>query len=150
MLNSSFGTLAEYVFKPIHECRNQVYICDFVNKFGAWQREFFFGASSERMDSTATTYNLMQTDLVDYDVREGQRQEFNANGIGSILLNTGIRDESMNEPLKQLMLSERILLNGLPVKLRTRSLSKLKLINQKIINYQVEFEYANDIINSVV
>jgi hypothetical protein len=150
VLNSSFGTLAEYVFKPIHECRNEVFVCDFVNKFGAWQREFFFGASNERIESTATTYNLLQTDLVDYDVREGQRKEFNANGIKSITLNTGIRDESMNEPLQQLMLSERILLNGLPVKLRSRQLAKLKMINQKIINYSVEFEYANDIINSVV
>lgn len=150
VLNASFGTLAEYIFRPIYECRNQVYVCDFVNKFGAWQREFFFGASNERIESTATTYNLLQSDLVDYDVREGQRKEFNANGIKSILLNTGIRDESMNEPLQQLILSERILLNGLPVKLRTRSLAKLKVINQKIINYQVEFEYANDIINSVV
>jgi hypothetical protein len=150
VLNSSFGTLAEYIFKPIHECRNQVYVCDFVNKFGAWQREFFFGASNERIESTATTYNLLQSDLVDYDIREGQRKDFNANGIKSILLNTGIRDESMNEPLQQLMLSERILLNGMPVKLRTRSLAKLKTINAKIINYQVEFEYAYDIINSVV
>jgi len=150
ILDSDLNTLARYIFRPIQECRNQVYVCDFVNKYGAWQREFFFGASNERMESTATTYNLLQSDLVDYDVREGQRKEFNANGIKSILLNTGIRDESMNEPLQQLMLSERILLNGLPVKLRTRSLAKLKVINQKIINYQVDFEYANDIINSVV
>jgi hypothetical protein len=150
VLDSSLAVLAKYKFKPIHECRNEVFVCDFVNKFGAWQREFFFGASNERMESTATTYNLLQTDLVNYDVLEGQRKEFNANGIKSIILNTGIRDESMNEPLQQLMLSERILLNGLPVKLRSRQLAKLKTINQKIINYQVEFEYANDIINSVV
>jgi hypothetical protein len=150
VLDTGLNALARYVFKPIQECRNQVYVCDFVNKYGAWQREFFFGAANERMDSTATTYNLLQTDLVDYDILEGQRKEFNANGIDSILLNTGIRDENMNEPLRQLMLSERILLNGRPVKIRTRQLAKLKVINQKIINYQVEFEYANDIINSVV
>jgi hypothetical protein len=150
VLDASLNQLARYVFRPIHECRNQVYVCDFVNKYGAWQREFFFGASNETIESTSVTYNLMQTDLVDYSVLEGQRKEFNANGIRSIRVNTGIRDESMNIPLQELMLSERILLNGLPVKLRSKSLAKLKVINQKIINYAIEFDYAFDIINSVV
>lgn len=150
ILDSSSAVLAKYIFRPIHECRNQVYVCDFVNRYGAWQREFFFGASNEQIDSTATTYNLLQTDLVDYSTLEGQRKEFNANGIRSIKVNTGIRGESMNTPLQELMLSERILLNGLPVKLRSKSLAKLKEINTKIINYSLEFEYSNDIINSVV
>jgi hypothetical protein len=150
ILDSSNAVLATYTFRPIHECRNQVYVCDFVNRYGAWQREFFFGASNETIESTSTTYNLMQTDLVDYSVLEGQRKEFNANGIRSIRVNTGIRDESMNTPLQELMLSERILLNGQPVKLRSKSLAKLKVINTKIINYTIEFDYANDIINSVV
>jgi hypothetical protein len=65
-------------------------------------------------------------------------------------VNTGIRGESMNIPLQELMLSERILLNGLPVKLKSKSLAKLKEINTKIINYTLDFEFANDIINSVV
>lgn len=150
VLDASLAVMAKYIFRPIHECRNQVYVCDFVNKYGAWQREFFFGASNEQIDSTATTYNLLQTDLVDYSTLEGQRKEFNANGLRSIKVNTGIRGESMNTPLQELMLSERILLNGLPVKLRSKSLAKLKEINTKIINYSLEFEYSNDIINSVV
>jgi hypothetical protein len=150
ILDSDLNPLARYTFRPIQECRNQVYVCDFVNKYGAWQREFFFGASNEQIDSTATTYNLLQTDLVDYSTLEGQRKEFNANGVKSIKVNTGIRGESMNTPLQELMLSERILLNGLPVKLRSKSLAKLKVINTKIINYALDFEFANDIINSVV
>lgn len=150
ILDASLGVLAKYIFRPIHECRNEVYVCDFVNKYGAWQREFFFGASNETIESTSTTYNLMQTDLVDYSVLEGQRKEFNANGLRSIRVNTGIRDETMNTPLQELMLSERILLNGLPVKLRSKSLGKLKVINTKIINYALDFEYTYDIINSVV
>lgn len=150
VLDSDGGVLAKYIFRPIHECRNQVYVCDFVNRYGAWQREFFFGASNEQIDSTATSYNLLQTDLVDYSTLEGQRKEFNANGIRSIRVNTGIRGESMNIPLQELMLSERILLNGLPVKLKSKSLAKLKEINTKIINYALDFEFANDIINSVV
>jgi hypothetical protein len=58
--------------------------------------------------------------------------------------------EDFKEIVKQLMLSERILLNSLPVKLNTQSTELFQNINTKMINYQMEFEFAYNAINNVI
>jgi len=92
----------------------------------------------------------MQADLVDYDITEGQRKAFNTNAKESVKVNTGWVLESWNDTLKQMMLSERILLDGKPVKMNTKSTELFKHINKNQINYTLDFEYTYDTINSVV
>jgi hypothetical protein len=142
--------LATYTFLPNYECKYEPVVIDFINKFGGWQREFFFKASNTSIGIEGTEYNLLQSDLVNYSELEGQRSVFNINGREVIKTNTGFVTDSFNETLKQLMLSERILVNNRPAKLNTKSTELQKNINNKMINYQMEFEFANDIINSVV
>jgi hypothetical protein len=48
------------------------------------------------------------------------------------------------------MLSEKMLINKRPAKLNSKSTELFKGVNTKMINYQLEFEYAYDIINSVM
>ena len=51
------------------------------------------------------------------------------------------------------MLSERILIldaDYLPVKINTKSTELFKHINTKQINYSLDFEFAYDVINSVI
>jgi hypothetical protein len=75
---------------------------------------------------------------------------FNANGKEYISCNTGWVDEAYNEnTLKQLLLSEKVLVNAKPAKIRTKSVSWNKHINEKLINYNVEFDYSNYVINNV-
>ena len=75
----------------------------------------------------------------------------NANGNESIRCNTGWVDEFFGtSTLKELLLSERILLNGKPVKMKTKGFETQKHINEKLINYTLEFENAYDIINNVI
>ena len=45
--NASSVSQASYVFFPIEECKYTPVIIDFVNRYGAWQREFFFKASND-------------------------------------------------------------------------------------------------------
>ena len=92
----------------------------------------------------------MQSSFANYNTLEGQRKVFNTNGKKNIKVNTDWVDESYNELLQQLMLSERILINNYPAKLNTKSTELFKNINQKLINYQLEFEFSYDIINSVI
>jgi len=71
----------------------------------------------------------------------------------SPLLNSSynlFRTESYNDLLEQLMTSERILLNSLPVKINTKSTELFKNINQKMINYSLEFDFAFNAINNVI
>jgi hypothetical protein len=150
VFDNSDTLLRTYTFLPNDECRYEPVVVDFINRYGGWQREFFFKASNTSIGIDSTEYNLLQSDLVNYSELEGQRAVFNANGREVIKANTGFVTEAFNSSLKQLMLSERILVNNRPAKLNTKSTELQKNINNKMINYQMEFEFANDIINSVV
>ena len=150
VLDSSDVVLWEATFRPIVECKYAPVVIDFINKYGGWQREFFFKASKNTVSTTNTTYNLMQDTLYNYDILEGQRKVFNSVMLETIQVNSDWRDDSYAEVIRQLMMSERILLNNSPVKLNTNSMEMFKEINTKMINYQLDFEYAYDINNTVV
>jgi len=149
LLNAG-ATVWKGTFKPKAECKYTPIRCDFVNRYGAWQREYFFKASNTSINMENTEYNLMQKVFPNYSTTEGQRKVFNTNLKQQIKVNTDWVDESYSEVIKQLMASERILLDKLPVKINTKSTELFKSINTHMINYQLEFEYAYDILNSVV
>jgi hypothetical protein len=150
LLDSSNGVMWTSYFYPQEECRYVPVQVDFVNKFGAWQREYFFTASYDTLNTENTEYNVMQSQFPNYLPTEGQRQVFNANGKQGIRVNSDWVDESFKETIKQIMLSERILVNETAAKLNTKSMELFKSINTPMINYQLEFEYAYDVINSVI
>jgi len=143
-------TIWKAKFIPVQECRYTPITLDFVNKYGAWQREFMFKASYNDFEVQTQSYNLMQTEAVAYSPTEGQFKDFNINGRETIKVNTGLIKENMNDTIQQIYLSERIMLDGRPVQLKKKSESKLKDINTRIRNYTLEFVYANEIINSVI
>lgn len=153
ILNSALAVQRTYYFYPQDECKYTPVIIDFVNKYGAWQREFFFKASNNTFNVENTEYNLLQTaqfPTTFYSGLEGQRKVFNANGKKSIKVNTGWVKETWSEVLKQIMLSERILIDNRPAKINTKSTELFKQLNTKQINYSLEFEFAFDAINSVI
>jgi hypothetical protein len=145
------STIWRGTFQPKAECKYTPVRCDFVNRYGAWQREYFFKASNTSINMENTEYNLMQKVFPNYAINEGQRKVFNTNLKQQIKVNTDWVQESYSEVIKQLMASERILLNKTqPVKINTKSTELFKSINTHLINYQLDFEYAYDILNSVV
>jgi len=150
ILNGASAVQATWYFYPQEECKYTPVIIDFVNKYGAWQREFFFKASNDTLSVENTEYNLLQTDSFNYNTLEGQRKVFNANGKKSIKVNTGWVYENWKDVLKQIMLSERILIDNKPAKINSKSTELFKSINTKQINYSLEFEFAFDVINSVI
>ena len=148
--DASNNVLWEATFKPKTECKYTPICCDFINRYGAWQREYFFKASKNTINVENSEYNLLQANLVNYDVLEGQRKTFNTNYSEVITLNTDWVSEDFSENLRDLMTSERIMLDNRPVKLNTKSVELQKQINTKMINYTIDFQYATDIINNVV
>jgi hypothetical protein len=147
---SGVTVLKTFYFKPIPECRYQPVVIDFVNKYGAWQRQFFFKASYRSQEMTNSEFNLMQTSNSNYDILEGQRKTFNTNSKETIRINSGFVDDSFYNVLLQVLNSERILLNNSPVICKTKSIEKKEQINSKMNNYEFEFIYAYDTINSVI
>lgn len=148
--NASDEIVATYYFIPQTECYYNPVTIDFVNSYGAWQRTFMFKAKYSSLDFTGTEYNLLQTDLIGYDIREGQRKLFNANATERIKVNSGWVNEDYANVLKQLLVSERILINNSPAIALTKTLDVQDDLNVNLKNYTLEFKYAFDYINTVV
>ena len=150
ILNSIDSVLWTAYFVPKENCKYDAVLCDFVNKYGCWQRTWFYAASNDTFSIENTEYNLMQSTFPNYNTLEGQRKVFNTTAKKSIKVNTDWVDESYKDLLKQLMASEKILINSLPAKINTKSTELFKSINTKTINYQLEFEFAFNAINNVI
>lgn len=143
--------LGTWIFKPKCEPKYTAVMIDFVNQMGAWQREWFYKASQNNITVDQKEYNLMQSNSLSYSTIEGQIKGFNNNAEEKITCNTGIVAEGYSETIQQILLSEKILIDSLPVTVDTKSIEKLKGVNvQGNINYNITFKYAFEAINSVI
>ena len=129
--------------------------CLFVNKFGLLQEIYFFFVSRESLSVKSESFkrNLLNYDSLTYDTLKHQSKTFNVQGKEKITCNTPFVREDYNEVLKELLLSEHVWLEidgtTYPVRPTTQSLDYKTIVNDKLIQYTLEFEYANDVINIV-
>ena len=130
----------------------------FVNKYGALQDLYFTRRSNESVNIKSEDYKASVMDFANfsYDTSSHQMRTLNLMGNQSITLNTDFIDESCNEHIKQLMLSEQIWMTRLtdeekivPLKLKSNSLQLKKRVNDKLIQYTMEFDVAADMINNI-
>lgn len=147
--DASLNVLATYISVPVTECKYSVNRIDFVNKYGSYQRTWFFGASYDYVDATSKEYMNKQTSLTNYSTNEGQMKEFNVNGVKRIKVNSGWVEEDYKDTIEQILMSEKILVNGYPAKLTTKTFEKYKNINTKQINYELDFTFNYQLINAV-
>ena len=129
------------------ECKYTPSLCSFISKSGGWENVYFMKAKEESTTMQNTTYNLLQD--YNYNYLKGQKKAFNTNGDDSIKCNTGWVDESMNIILKDLLFSETILLDSKPVLIKNKSMTFKNTLKTKMINYEIEFDYAYNLINNV-
>jgi len=130
----------------------------FVNKFGALQDIWFDKKSTESVRTKTESYNASVVDFANfnYNTSAHQMRTLNLMGNESIVLNTGFVDDSYNEVIRQLMLSEQIWMTKLtdeelvlPLKAKTQSLQYRTHVNDRLVNYTIEFDMAFDKINSI-
>lgn len=127
----------------------------FVNKFGALQDIWFDKKSMESIKTKTDSYNASIVDLANlsYSTNAHQMRTLNIIGNEAITLNTGFIDDSHNEVIRQLMLSEQIWMTKLtevfPLKARTQSIQYKTHINDRLVNYTIEFDMAFDKINNI-
>lgn len=149
ILDDTNTVRATYYFYPITECKHTPVRIDYINKYGAWDRFWFFKTSTNTITTTSKTYNTMQSNW-DYNVKVGTTSVLNKTGREKIRLSSGFVEEAVNSQIRQIMLSEKILVGGKPAVLKTDSVELFKHVNQKQINYTMEFEYAYDLVNNVL
>jgi hypothetical protein len=131
------------------ECKYTPVECTFINSFGGWEFLTFFKAQTNSINVKGSDYNLLP-DAVDYNIYKGQSKVFNINGSQTVKLNTGWVDENYNELIHDLLLSETVLLDNKPVKVKTQSLTYKTQLKDKMINFELDFEYAFNLINNVI
>jgi hypothetical protein len=134
---------------PVCEPKYSPVVCSYINRRGGWQFLTFFKAQTNTISTKGSTYRMMPSQL-DYNIYQAQTKSFNINGQQSVKLNTGWVDENYSDLITDLLLSETILLDGKPVELKTTSSDLKTSLKDKMINYEIEFDYAFNLINDVV
>ena len=144
-LGSVFDTI-----KVIKECEPKYTIntIQYINRYGTWDFIHFYKASQDNFSVTSERFRrsigTSSSSGFTYDTTDNIYQQFNTNGRVTTTLNTGWVTEDYREAIKDLMMSEKILLNGLPVNVVTNSVTLQKSINDRTINYTIEVEEAYD------
>jgi len=147
-LFNSLSTLDFITVEKVCEPKYTINTIEFVNRYGAWEHLHFFKASQDNVEVTSEQYRKSigssGASGFTYDTTEGVYQRFNTNGKTRTTLNTGFIEEDYKETIKDLMMSERVMLNGSPVNVVTNSMTLQKSVNDKTINYTIEVEEAFD------
>lgn len=124
-------------------------ICKFINSKGGWEFLTFFKGQTRTIDVQSSSASFFPKQL-NYDASQGQTQTFNTNGNEKITMHTGYVPESYSQSIKELLLSEKVMLDEFPVKVNTKSIESKTQLKSNNISYEIEFEYAFDLINNVV
>jgi len=126
----------------------------FLNKFGALQEFYFNKKNTIALNVSQQDYeSKLLTANTNYSITAHQKYVYNKQGLQTITLNTGYIDEAQFETIKQIILSEQmwaqIGASTFPINVVSNSLTKKTKINDKLVNYSLDFEFAYDVINSV-
>jgi hypothetical protein len=127
----------------------------FVNKYGAFQDLYAFKKQTETLTVTDEKFNRNIIKVADstYNTYEGEVKRYNIGGQTSISLNTGFVEEDMNTTIEELFLSQNVWIRyeskTLPVIAKSKTLNFKTSLNDKLINYTLDFDFAFDKVNNV-
>ena len=137
----------------IEECKYTPYKVTFINKFAAYQDIWFFKRSNLSMTKKDEMFKSNIINNGSYNTYQHQYETFHVNAKETLSLNTGFYPESYNEVFRQMSLSDKIWIEynekTLPVRLTSSNLSFKTRLDDKLINYTIELEFAFDKINNV-
>ena len=137
----------------------------FVNKFGALQPLYFF---TKKVDVINTSSETFQRNIIDTSTTTPSYfrpavggnpsyphsvETYNKNGKKSYTLSSGYYPERANTFFEQLLLSEAVwvIIDNIPipVTVKSSSLTFKTSLNDKLVDYTIDFEEAQDYINNV-
>jgi len=135
--------ISQYLFTPKTECKYDPVVCDFISKYGVWKRIFFYKASYLNIE-------MKNQDMKISKLGSNQYRTFNTQGNFTLKVNTDWVGEEFNTDLAELMMSENILIDGAPARMKTKATELHKNINNKTINYTLEFDLNTDLIRKSI
>jgi hypothetical protein len=135
--------------KMIEECKYTPVECTYQNSFGGWRFLTFYKAQTNSITVKGSEFNFLPN-KTNYNPLKGQSKVFNLNGNQSVKLNTGWVDENYDVLIRDLLLSETVLIDNKPAMVKSKSQTYKTQLKDKMMNYEIEFDYAFDLINNVV
>ena len=134
----------------------------FYNRFGALQDIIFSKKSIKQLQTKfdkfkRSTINFNQSTF-SYDRYKAKKQRIDIQGEESITLNTDFLDEDISNPIQELLMSQQIWIDEniantqtsvSPVIIKTSDVEFKTSVNNKVVNYTIEFEFANDKIQDI-
>lgn len=156
------GTNKVIKVNTVSSCKHKPYRVTFLNKYGVEEDLWFFKRSDVTMSIQKESYR--PSSIGRYNASSGfgyntpavkTYADLNINARESIKLNTDWVDERLNESVRQMMLSDYIRLWDFEedvvyhVTIRSSDLRFKTHVNDKLINYEIEFDFAHEVINNV-
>lgn len=142
-----------YTVENIEECLDTPYRLTFVNKYGALQSQTFFKKSVRNMNTNVTYYKKNIVSNGNYNLTVAQKSIVLKNANESLTLNSGFYPENNNDVFKELLLSENVWIyyesNEIPCNISSSSISYKTSRNDKLINYTLDIEFANDVVQNI-
>lgn len=140
------------------EAKYNPFALEYVNRLGGKQTMTLFKNSTQTIEVKASDYNTntFTNGYPMYDEYLGQKRIFNKNGTKTIKCNTGWLKETDNINIQDIFLSEMLYLTSADgtidaaVTLKNSNQLLKNHLNEKVINYELEFEVASSLINNVV
>ena len=137
----------------ISECKFKPYKLTFINKFGAYQDLWMFKKNSISIAATEEKFKRNILTNGSYNTYNHQSTILSKNAKQNLTLNSGYYPESNNELFKQLILSERVWIEydnkTLPILITSNSLGFKTSLNDRLIDYTIQVEFAYQTINNV-
>ena len=156
---ASSSDVEVFKVKTLNECLYTPIKVTFVNKFGAFQDLIFFKKSIDKTSVKGEEFKtaVFDLDTLTYKTYQHQRTQFMVQGTDSITMNTGYMPEDYNQVIEELMLSEQVWATFVtdteelirPVVPKTKSFTHKTQLNDKLIDYTIDFDIANNKINNI-
>ena len=137
----------------------------FINRYGVQQDLWFFLKEVRSLNKTNEKYqsNTIQypdDDYAQYEVKNAPNKLFNTQGKQMHTLSSGYYPEFANSYFEQLLLSEYVWMTRpqkenpsvdetVPVTVKTSNMKFKTSINDRLIEYTIDFEEAFDLINNI-
>ena len=175
LLDTFANIIDERKLYPICENKYEPVQVAYISKYGTWNYATFFKRSEETINVTKDEFRTItgnvQNGEYTYGLHNPVYKKYNTNGKRRLTLNSGFVAEEFKDVMEQLLLSEYVLVvtsdkrtvvksgstytytagNGaVAVNVATNSVTKKKSVNEKLIQYSLDLEYAFDELNSTL
>ena len=137
----------------------------FVNKYGIQQDLWFFLKNVDRLNRSNEKYNsntivTQSNAAASYEINNAPKKVFNTIAQQSFTLSSGYYPEFATQYFEQLLMSEYVWMQQesveklesfivVPVVVKTSSVTQKTSVNDRLIEYTIEFELAADYINNI-